>query len=111
MSIKSCRTCNWYWPNRTSYDQCCHGFGDFWPCDERGWCESWELDEEKAGRMTRRALAHACDELASVSGTCPYDVHNTDCTSWESDCGKRCDAHIDMGECWRYYFEWKAAMV
>ena len=47
MSIKSCRTCKWYWPSKEP-QACCHGHGDFWPCDERGWCEDWELDTRHA---------------------------------------------------------------
>lgn len=38
MSGKSCGTCNWYWPGKEP-QACCHGHGDFWPCDDCEWFE------------------------------------------------------------------------
>ena len=58
MSIKSCRTCNWHWPNKEP-QACCHGHGDFWPCDERGWCEDWELDVRHVGETCEWRLEHS----------------------------------------------------
>ena len=48
------------------------------------------------------ALILACKELASVVGSCPYDMHN-----WQSydGCDNKCNPNIAMSECWSDYFK------
>ena len=50
------------------------------------------------------ALRLACEEIADMSGTCPFDQHELYYRKWDKRCEERCSADVDMAACWMDYF-------
>lgn len=53
------------------------------------------------------ALRLACEHIEAFEGTCPYDVHSLECSSWEDWCEANCKSNVDMAACWERYFKGK----
>ena len=53
---------------------------------------------------SKTALRLACEEIAAISGTCPYDAHDL-YEPWEESCYQKCTSDIDYAACWQRYFE------
>lgn len=54
----------------------------------------------KCIRRTEAMLDLACNEIASTSGTCPYDMHDWKGCGYDSGC----DSCGDVPGCWLDYF-------
>lgn len=47
---------------------------------------------------SKSSLRLACEEIAAMSGTCPYDAHLFE--PWDESCYQRCTADVDHAACW-----------